>query len=70
MTGMLLIYMNGVSLSNDFSTLLRLARGATLSSEIEETDLDGRDPLPKYIKEIKIKFRRSEDTSSEGLLSK
>ncbi|RSL64595.1 hypothetical protein CEP53_003997 [Fusarium sp. AF-6] len=56
--GMLAIYMNGASFSNTFSTLLRLGRGASLSSEIEKVDLDGRDPLPEYIKDMKIKFSK------------
>lgn len=56
--GMLAIYMNGASFSNTFSTLLRLGRGASLSSEIEKVDLDGQDPLPEYIKDMKVKFSK------------
>ncbi|RSM02832.1 hypothetical protein CEP52_007730 [Fusarium oligoseptatum] len=63
--GMLAIYMNGASFSNTFSTLLRLGRGASLSSEIEKVDLDGRDPLPEYIKDMKIKFSKSSVQADE-----
>ncbi|RMJ15143.1 hypothetical protein CDV36_005153 [Fusarium kuroshium] len=63
--GMLAIYMNRASFSNTFSTLLRLGRGASLSSEIEKVDLDGRDPLPEYIKDMKIKFSKSSVQADE-----
>ncbi|KAJ4327132.1 hypothetical protein N0V84_002394 [Fusarium piperis] len=63
--GMLAIYMNGASFSNTFSTLLRLGRGASLSSEIEKVDLDDRDPLPEYIKGMKIKLRKTSIQTDE-----
>ena len=63
--GMLAIYMNGASFSNTFSTLLRLGRGASLSSEIEKVDLDGRDPLPEYIKNMKVKFSKTSVQTDE-----
>ncbi|RSL68340.1 hypothetical protein CEP54_002880 [Fusarium duplospermum] len=63
--GMLAIHMNGASFSNTFSTLLRRGRGASLSSEIEKVDLDGRDPLPEYIKDMKIKFSKGSVQADE-----
>lgn len=63
--GMVVIYMNGASFSNTFSTLLRLSRGASLSSEIEKVDLDGRDPLPEYIKDVKVKFSKGSVQTDE-----
>ena len=45
---------NGVSYSQDFSTVFRVARGATMSEEVKTEDIDGRDPLPKYLKTSKV----------------
>lgn len=44
------------SFSNDFSAVFRAARQATVSVEMKETDGDGRDPLPNYLKEATVGF--------------
>lgn len=46
---MYVIFSNGASYSSDFSTIVRTARGARLSHEIKLNDMDGRDPLPRYL---------------------
>ncbi|KAL2689019.1 hypothetical protein Neosp_003070 [[Neocosmospora] mangrovei] len=56
--GLLMVALNGISYSDSFTTILRLAKGADLSVEINEADLDGRDPLPKYLKAATIKFQK------------
>ena len=54
--GLLAIYINGASFSYSFSSILRLSRGAEISVDINKADLDGRDPLPRYLKEATVKF--------------
>ncbi|PVH69936.1 hypothetical protein DL98DRAFT_437971 [Cadophora sp. DSE1049] len=56
--GLVAIFLlNHASYSQTFSSSLRLARGAEMSVEVEKSDLDGRDPLPKYLEESSVKFR-------------
>jgi hypothetical protein len=40
--------------SNNFSTIFRAARGAQISAEVRDGDLEGKDPLPKYVKKSKV----------------
>lgn len=47
---------NDASFSNEFSTILRISRGAQLSHEINRADLSGRDPLPAYAKNATVRF--------------
>jgi len=54
------IIANNASFSNRFSTILRLARGAQLSHEINQTDLSGRDPLPPYVEKAAVKFPQAQ----------
>lgn len=53
-TGLYVIFTSGASYSSDFSTIVRAARGAGLSNEVQSEDTDGRDPLPKYLKKTTI----------------
>jgi hypothetical protein len=62
--GLYTIFSTGASYSSDFSTILRAARGAALSNEVELSDADGRDPLPKYLKKTSIAV----STKQEGRL--
>ena len=50
---------NGASFSDNFSTILRLSRGANLDTTISGDDLDGKDPLPRYLKRAKIAFTKT-----------
>ncbi|GIZ41227.1 hypothetical protein CKM354_000454000 [Cercospora kikuchii] len=56
--GLAAMVANDAAFSYQFSTLLRLSRGADLSAEIEQEDLDGRDPLPDYLKGLNVRFWR------------
>ena len=49
MVGLNALMQNGASFSNNFSTIFRAARGAIVSAEPREKDLDGKDPLPAYL---------------------
>ncbi|KXS97850.1 hypothetical protein AC578_7656 [Pseudocercospora eumusae] len=55
--GLLAIFANGASYSDDFSTILRTARYARLSDEVQPGDEDGRDPLPRYLGAATVGFK-------------
>lgn len=52
--GLIGLAFNGASYSHNFSTVLRVARGASMSQSIKEQDLDGKDPLPSYLSKAVI----------------
>lgn len=54
--GICCIMSNGASFSNEFSTILRTSRAASVNVNIEQEDADGKDPLPKYIDEAHVVF--------------
>ncbi|KAF7193881.1 hypothetical protein HII31_04771 [Pseudocercospora fuligena] len=54
--GLIAIITNGASYSDDFSTILRTARYACLSKEVNYCDSDGRDPLPRYLSDTTVVF--------------
>ncbi|KAL8865387.1 MAG: hypothetical protein Q9174_006913 [Haloplaca sp. 1 TL-2023] len=54
--GLAAMVANDASFSNQFSTILRLSRGAQLSYEINEADRSGRNPLPAYAEKVRVKF--------------
>ncbi|KAF2658592.1 hypothetical protein K491DRAFT_755910 [Lophiostoma macrostomum CBS 122681] len=47
--GMYTIIASGATYNNSFSTILRVARAAELSTEVKREDLDGKSPLPEYL---------------------
>ncbi|KXS95755.1 hypothetical protein AC579_7054 [Pseudocercospora musae] len=51
-----MIWLNSASYTEDFSTILRLARGAELDAEVDQKDWGGEDPLPKYLANAHITF--------------
>ena len=54
--GLVSIWINQTTYSDRFSTILRVAGSADLEVEILERDMDGHDPLPKYIGQAEITF--------------
>lgn len=54
--GLATMFLNHASYSSNFSTILRAAHGAQLSTEIQEGDAHGQDPLPKYLAEAKVRL--------------
>ncbi|QIX02172.1 hypothetical protein AMS68_007689 [Peltaster fructicola] len=54
--GLICICLNDAAYSNNFSTVLRIARNAHLSPEMQDRDSSGVDPLPKYISNALIDF--------------
>lgn len=55
-SGMLCAYANRGSYTTKFSTILRVARGTSLSAPIMMVDADGKDPTPKYVEEMVVSF--------------
>jgi len=58
--GLLTVIQTKSSFTDDFSTILRATRTAELSTAIDDQDTDGRDPLPKYIGDAKIKLAKND----------
>jgi hypothetical protein len=54
--GLVVMYTGGAAYNNNFSNILRLARGAHLSHEIIDGDDDGKEPLPRYLEKAAISF--------------
>ena len=44
--GLAVMYTSSMAYNNNFSNILRLARGARLSHEVADEDHDGKEPLP------------------------
>ena len=55
-SGMLSAYANRGSYTPKFSTILRVARGVSLSASIMITDADGKDPTPAYVEKMVVSF--------------
>ena len=53
-TGLVTMFLNRAAYSSNFSTVLRAAHGARLSTKILEEDMYGQDPLPKYLADAKV----------------
>ncbi|KAM0246589.1 hypothetical protein ACHAQJ_010172 [Trichoderma viride] len=49
-------YNNGSSYMTKFSTILRVAHCIDLSEPVRPEDTDGKDPTPRYIKDLTISF--------------
>lgn len=54
----------GVSYSDNFSTIFRVARGAEVNKPILDKDLDGKDPLPDYMAESEVYIHLREDRTA------
>ncbi|CAK1367843.1 unnamed protein product [Cercospora beticola] len=61
--GLTAIFANKACFSHEFSTYLRLSRGAELSIGIKQEDLYGKDPLPAYAGRAVIRFGRQADVA-------
>ena len=59
------IIASGATYNNSFSTILRVARAAELSTEVKSQDLDGRSPLPAYLATATVSVGR-EASVGEG----
>lgn len=64
LSGAVAMYMNGACYSENFSTVFGAVSGAEMDGEIKEEDAGGEDPLPAYLAETRVRFRR--EGRSEG----
>ncbi|OJJ47348.1 hypothetical protein ASPZODRAFT_16029 [Penicilliopsis zonata CBS 506.65] len=55
-SGILCIWSNQGTYTTQFSTFLRVAKGVSLSTPIFMSDTDGKDPTPRYIKDLVVEF--------------
>lgn len=58
------------SSSSSFSSAFRPARGAYLSTEVRDSDLDGKDPLPEHLAKAKMwpEHSRTQASRVESML--
>ncbi|KAF7193070.1 hypothetical protein HII31_05631 [Pseudocercospora fuligena] len=65
--GCFMIFLNSASYTEDFSTMLRFSRGAELDVDIDQKDLGGEDPLPKYLANAHITFPNTGERAMEKI---
>lgn len=63
--GLVTMYLNRASYSNNFSTMLRAAYGAELTARIRDEDVYGQDPLPKYLAEARVRLGQQKNGDDE-----
>lgn len=56
---------NGASYDNNFSTLLRIARAAEMSEELEGKEGEGWQPLPKRLEKVRVLMNNRGQRMSE-----
>jgi hypothetical protein len=64
--GTIALLLNGASFTNDFSTIVRVGRVATLSEEVTESDGDGTGSLPEHLKNSKLLMVREQMKSGQS----
>jgi len=67
--GLLAMFSNGITYSNHFSTILRMARYAQMKTTILPEDADGKDPLPIYLARASVTFSDGHSTLEKRRLS-
>jgi hypothetical protein len=67
--GLVAMLSNGITYSNQFSTILRTARHAQMDTTILPEDADGDDPLPHYLARARVSFLDGRSTSKKRRLS-
>lgn len=57
LVGAIALYLNGASYSDNFSTVVRVAKTASFSVEVKDSDGSGSDPLPKHLRGARLDMR-------------
>ena len=60
------VFSNQASYNGSFSTIFRVARGAAVSVRMQDTDLDGKDPLPRSLGKAEVRLHPSAPTPSKA----
>ena len=55
--GLVIVYLNGASYDNNFSTVLRVSKTAYIKEDLIDIDDDGRRLLPKALAHSKLTMR-------------
>lgn len=55
--GYLAMMKNGLSYTNNFSTILRATRGEDLDTLVADGEVNGADPLPVFIAGMELRYR-------------
>ena len=64
--GLMAMVLIGASYTNDFSTVLRISRSTDMSETMNQTEFDGREPLPRRLAEARVLICKDEDVSEEA----
>ena len=64
--GYLAIVKNGLSYSNEFSTILRTTRGEDLDSLVQDEETGGGDPLPVHLGDVEVRHRPFTNSGRAG----
>lgn len=59
------ILLNSASYNNNFSTVLRVSRSSRMSTEVQDKESDGSEPLSKHLAQAKLLIDRSGKLISE-----
>ncbi|PPJ57271.1 hypothetical protein CBER1_02797 [Cercospora berteroae] len=60
MVGFFAIFQSRASFTDNFSTIVRIARNATIEAEMHEEHLPGKDALPKHIAEAELRLLKND----------
>jgi uncharacterized membrane protein YgaE (UPF0421/DUF939 family) len=63
--GLTAILLNNASYNNNFSTVLRISRSSKMSTEVQELESDGSEPLSKHLAQAKLLIGRDGELLSE-----
>jgi hypothetical protein len=69
-TAVFSIVVNKACYTGDFASIFRAARGSNMSSPIHEEDLDGKEPLPKYLAKARVRLYAKDAPRQALLISK
>ncbi|KAI5367422.1 hypothetical protein Slin14017_G024580 [Septoria linicola] len=58
--GMSSVLRAGASFTDNFSTIVRVARNAAIEADLHEESLPGRDPLPKTLADAELRVQKAE----------
>jgi hypothetical protein len=65
--GLVAMFGNRVSYTNNFSTILRVTRDSAFSALMEDDeDANGADPLPKHVADVMVTFVDQGDNVAAG----
>ena len=60
------LFVSGASYSDDFSTVFRVAHGATMAVKMNPEDTNGASPLPEHLKKAEVWLSPSITGAVEG----